>query len=332
MSPFDATATDAAKSRAPRWLRRSLSWLDTWHGRAERPLTGPARIDWLRSLPFWALHLSVLALPLVGFSWFALAAAVALYLVRMFAITGFYHRYFAHRAFRTSRLVQFVFAFLGNCALQRGPLWWAAHHRDHHRESDGALDPHSPKQGGFLWSHFGWWTAPHNVPTRIDNIRDFASYRELRWLDRFDVLAPTLLGVLMYGLGALLAAFAPGLGTNGWQLLVYALVSTIVLYHATFMINSLAHVWGSRRFETGDTSRNNFWLALLTLGEGWHNNHHHHSHSARQGFYWWEVDVTWYGLKLLELLGLVSDLRPVPQRVYVQSRSALARAAREQSR
>ncbi|TAJ18301.1 MAG: acyl-CoA desaturase [Planctomycetota bacterium] len=327
MSPFDATTTPAAQPRARRWLRRTWSWLDTWHGRSELPSTGPVRIHWRRSIPFWALHLSVLALPLVGFSWFALGAAVALYVVRMFAITGFYHRYFSHRAFRTSRPVQFVFAFLGNCALQRGPLWWAAHHRDHHRESDGALDPHSPKQGGFLWSHFGWWTAPHNVPTRVDNIRDFASYRELRWLDRFDVLAPAFLGALMYGLGALLAAFAPGLGTNGWQLFVYALVSTIVLYHATFTINSLAHVWGSRRYETSDTSRNNLWLALLTLGEGWHNNHHHHAHSARQGFFWWEIDLTWYGLKLLELLGLVSDLRPVPQRVYAQTRGA--RATRE---
>jgi stearoyl-CoA desaturase (delta-9 desaturase) len=311
------------EANAPRWkrlLRRSWTWLDTWQRETAAPRTGPHRIDWVRAIPFWSLHLCVVALPFVGFSWFALGAAIALYVVRMFAITGFYHRYFSHRAFRTTRPAQFVFAFLGNCSLQRGPLWWAAHHRDHHRDSDGPQDPHSPVRDGFLWSHFGWWTAKHNIPTRIENIRDFARYRELRFLDRFDIFAPVALGALMWGLGHALHVWAPGLGTNGLQLFVYALVSTIVLFHATFTINSLAHVWGTRRFETGDQSRNNAFLALITLGEGWHNNHHHHAHSVRQGIYWWEIDLTWYGIKLLEACGIVWDLRPVPERVYSESK------------
>jgi stearoyl-CoA desaturase (delta-9 desaturase) len=235
----------------------------------------------------------------------------------MFAVTAFYHRYFSHRSFKTSRLVQLVFALLGASAVQRGPLWWAAHHRHHHANADRPDDAHSPHQHGFLWSHMGWFLARANFPTKIELVRDLARYRELALLDRFDVAVPALLAAALYGSGAALERFAPSLGTNGLQLLVWGFaVSTVAVWHATFAINSLAHTLGTRRFATRDNSRNNLALALLTLGEGWHNNHHRFPAAARQGLRWWEIDVTYYALCALELTGLIWDLRSVPASVY----------------
>jgi stearoyl-CoA desaturase (delta-9 desaturase) len=234
----------------------------------------------------------------------------------MLAITAFYHRYFSHRAFRTSRAVQFAFAVLGASAVQRGPLWWAAHHRHHHAQADRPDDRHSPRVHGFLWSHVGWFLARENFATRIELVQDLARFPELRWLDRFDAVIPALLAVLLLVLGASLERVAPELGTNGWQLVVWGFcISTVALWHATFTINSLAHRFGTRRYATRDDSRNNAWLAFLTFGEGWHNNHHRYPAAARQGFYWWEVDVAWYALRLLAALGVVWDLRPVPTAV-----------------
>ena len=297
---------------APRsgW-RTLLRWFDT---SAEVPLGERAdRIDWLRALPFIAMHLACLAVIWVGFSWFAVGVAVVLYALRMFALTGFYHRYFSHKAFRTSRGVQFVFAAIGATCVQRGPLWWAAHHRHHHRHTDTPADPHSPSQHGFWWSHMGWFLTPRGFRTNWEAIPDLRKFPELRLLDRFDILLPVLLAVGLYQLGEWLQHAHPALDTNGPQLLVWGFfLSTIVLFHATVTINSLAHVFGSRRFDTRDDSRNNWLLALITFGEGWHNNHHHFPGSARQGFRWWEVDFTWYGLKAMSWLGLVSDLKPVP--------------------
>ncbi|HEX8777035.1 MAG TPA: fatty acid desaturase [Rhodanobacter sp.] len=270
-------------------------------------------MDWIRGAPFVALHLASLPVIWVGVSPAALIVAAALYAVRMFALTGFYHRYFSHKTFRTSRAVQFVFAVIGAACVQRGPLWWAAHHRNHHRHADTALDPHSPGVHGFLWSHMGWFLTPRAFRTELDRVPDLAKYPELRWLDRYDIAVPVLLAVALYFLGVLLQHVAPQWHTSGGQMLVWGFfVSTVVLFHATVTINSLAHRFGSRRFATGDDSRNNPWLALLTFGEGWHNNHHYFPGSARQGFRWWEVDLTWYGLKLMALLGLVRDLKPVP--------------------
>ena len=270
-------------------------------------------IDWWRVIPFVLMHLSCFALVWVGFSVFALIFAIALYAIRMFAITGFYHRYFAHKAFQTSRFGQFLFAILGATAVQRGPLWWAAHHRNHHAHSDLETDAHSPVQHGFLWSHIGWFLSTANFATHLDRVKELAKFPELRFLDRFDIIVPTVFAVSIFGLGELLAVAAPQLQTNGWQLLVWGFViSTVALYHATFSVNSLAHVWGKRRYMTRDNSRNNLFIALLTLGEGWHNNHHHYPGSASQGFYWWEIDFTYYGLRLLAALGLIWDLRMVP--------------------
>ena len=252
----------------------------------------------------------------------AVTVAVALYALRMFAITGFYHRYFSHRTFRTSRAVQFVFAAIGAASAQPGPLWWAAHHRAHHAHADTPADPHSPRHQGFWRSHAGWFLTPRSFPIDWARIPDLAKFPELRWLDRFDTAMPVLLGVALFFIGEALHRHAPGLGTDGWQMLVWGFfVSTTALFHATVTINSLAHRFGRRRFDTRDDSRNNAWLALITFGEGWHNNHHFFPGSARQGFRWWELDITYGGLRLLAALGLVRDLKLVPAWVMARARA-----------
>jgi stearoyl-CoA desaturase (delta-9 desaturase) len=302
------------------YLKKFISWFDNHAVQVEEAVASAknkwANIDWLRVIPFVLLHIGCLAVFWIGFSWFALTFALILYLVRMFAITGFYHRYFSHRAFRTSRPVQFILAVLGASAVQRGPLWWAAHHRHHHVYSDNQEDAHSPVQHGFWWSHFGWFLSTEHFATHTNRVKELSAFIELRLLDRFDIIVPILLGAGIYIFGNWLALTHPELGTNGLQLFVWGfVVSTVALYHATFTVNSLAHVWGKRRYATTDESRNNFWIALATLGEGWHNNHHHYPGSARQGFYWWEIDLTYYGLKLLAMLGLIWDLRSVPHSI-----------------
>jgi stearoyl-CoA desaturase (delta-9 desaturase) len=288
-----------------------LAWIDS--GSVPTAAGDPRRIDWLRVLPFVALHLACLAVIWVGWSPTAVAVAAGLYVLRMFAITGFYHRYFSHKAFRTSRAAQFVFAVLGATAVQRGPLWWASQHRHHHAHADQEADTHSPARHGFLWAHLGWFLARENFATRSRLVKDLAKFPELRFLDRYDALVPFALALLLFGLGEWLAAAHPALDTNGPQLVIWGFcISTVVLAHATFMVNSLAHTFGRRRFATRDTSRNNWWLALLTFGEGWHNNHHRYPGSARQGLHWWEIDLTWYALRLMAALGVIWDLRTVP--------------------
>lgn len=315
--PASASPSPSIMTRGLVTLRR---WFDT-QADDEDGMRADRRIDWLRAAPFIGLHLACAAVPWVGVSPTAVIVAVALYAVRMFAITGFYHRYFSHRTFRTSRVLQFVFALIGASSVQRGPLWWAAHHRNHHRHADTVADPHSPSVRGFWWSHAGWFLTREGFRTDWSRIPDLARYPELRWLDRYDTVVPVLLAAGLYGLGAMLERVAPSLGTSGPQLLVWGFfVSTVVLFHATVTINSLAHRFGKRRFDTRDDSRNNLWLALLTFGEGWHNNHHFFPGTARQGFRWWEVDLTWYGLRLLAMLGLVRDLKPVPAWVLSKAR------------
>ena len=280
-------------------LAKVRLWFDT----AGAPVSTVQRVDWVRVIPFVLMHAACFAVLWVGWSWTAVSAAAGLYLVRMFAVTGFYHRYFSHRTFRTSRPAQFVFAVLGNTAVQRGPLWWAAHHRRHHRHADTVEDVHSPRQHGFWWSHMGWITSDGNFRTDFSQVTDLAAYPELRFLDRFDALIPLLLAVTLFLIG-------------GWQLLIWGFfISTVVLFHCTCLINSLAHTLGRRRYDTPDDSRNSLLLALITLGEGWHNNHHRYPGAVRQGFRWWEVDLTYYGLRVLALVRLIRDLHPVPRRL-----------------
>jgi stearoyl-CoA desaturase (Delta-9 desaturase) len=305
-----------------------VRWFAAWADVETIAEREPLCVDWLRCLPFVVMHAACLGVIWVGWSGTAVAVAVALYTIRMFAITGFYHRYFSHRTFKTSRVGQFLFALLGACAVQRGPLWWAAHHRHHHRYSDQEQDTHSPRQHGFLWSHMGWVTSRANFATNLRAVADLAKFPELRFLDRFDVFVAVSLAVFLYLVGVVLALLAPALGTSGLQMLIWGFfISTVVLYHGTYTINSLAHKIGRKRYETQDESGNSFLLALITLGEGWHNNHHHYPAAVRQGFYWWEIDLTYYVLVLLSWTGLIWDLRPVPAHIRSARRTDMAAAA-----
>ncbi len=314
------TTRERTEFKLPRALP-IFQWFDSWSGMHKFNLTDhkEKRIDWLRCLPFALMHVACLGVIWVGWSPVAVWTAFALYVVRMFAITAFYHRYFSHCSFKASRTMQFIFAVMGGSAVQRGPLWWAAHHRGHHRRSDESGDPHSPTLLGFWWSHCGWITSRANFYPRLDLVRDLTRFPELVFLDRFDTCVPVILGALLFGFGALLGHFVPTLGTSGMQMFVWGIVSTIFCHHATFTINSLAHLFGRRPYETSDTSRNSFLLALITFGEGWHNNHHHYQASVRQGFRWWQIDLSWYGLVCMSWLGLVRDLKPVPQHVIADA-------------
>jgi len=262
---------------------------------------------------FLFMHLVCLLAFVTGVSAAAVAVCLALYVVRMFAITAGFHRLFSHRSYRTGRLFQFLLAFVGTAAYQKGPLWWSAHHRRHHLHVDTEEDIHSPVMRSVWQSHVGWFLSRGSQATDVRLISNLLKYRELRWLDKYYVLPPLMLAAATFLLGSLLGRYFPGAGTSGWQMLVWGFfVSTVLLYHGTFTVNSVAHLFGSRRFETADNSRNNLLVALITLGEGWHNNHHHYPSSERQGFYWWEVDVSHYALRALSWTGVVRDLRKPP--------------------
>lgn len=306
-------------TKVRRLLSPIIDFIDSDHfpEGAEKVRALPERFEWSRAIPFIVLHIGCLGVVWTGWSWTAFGIAAVLYFVRMFAITAIYHRYFCHRAYHTSRVTQFLFALFGLTAMQRGPLWWAAVHRHHHAHSDDEHDVHSPGMKGFLWAHIGWLTSSKNFPTDYRRVKDLAKFPELVFLNRFDILGPALLLVLLYGFGAALAAYAPGLGTSGLQLVVWGFfISTTVLFHATCFVNSLAHCFGNQRFDNEDDSRNSLLLALITLGEGWHNNHHHYQASARQGFYWWEIDISYYIIRLMGLLGIVWNIKAVPVAVY----------------
>ena len=260
-------------------------------------------------IPFIVIHLCVLGAFWSGVTTQAVICCIVLYVVRIFAVTGGYHRYFAHRTYKTSRVFQFILAFLAQSTAQKGALWWAAHHRAHHRLSDQPGDLHSPVQDGFWYSHFGW-LFNNTSDTDYSSIPDLNRYPELRFLNRYHLLPPIALGVgtfLLFGWSGLFIGF---------------FLSTVLTWHATFTINSLSHVFGKRRFPTTDDSRNNWLLAIVTFGEGWHNNHHRFSSSARQGFYWYEYDITYYILKALSVFGIVWDLRPVPQSILEEGRAS----------
>jgi len=270
------------------------------------PTAQPAgrKIDRIRSIPFFTVHVAaVVGVIALGWSWVGLAWALAFYAIRMFGVTAGYHRYFSHRSYRTSRPMQLVLAVLAMSSSQKGVIWWASHHRAHHKYSDQPGDVHSVLREGFLWSHLGWILSPAYEEVDHERVRDLARYPELVWLDRHWLVPPVALGVGSFVVG-------------GWFGLVWAfLVSTVLLWHGTFTINSLAHMFGRRRYATGDNSRNSAILAFITLGEGWHNNHHYYQRSVRQGFFWWEFDPTYYVLCVLRALGLVWDLHAPPPHI-----------------
>lgn len=300
-------------------------------GAARMPLDH-RRVRFVDALPILTIHALCLGVFWTGWSWPAVGAAAGLYLLRMFVITAFYHRYFSHRTFKTHRTVQLLAACIGSTAAQRGPLWWAAHHREHHRHSDREPDPHSPWWRGVLWSHTAWFLTEKGKATNWKAVPDWARFPELRWVERHHVLGPIVLCAMLAGVGWALSAWRPESGTGPAQMVVWGFgLSTTALYHATFTINSLAHIVGSRRFKTNDDSRNNWFLALLTLGEGWHNNHHFHPGSARQGFVWWEFDPSYWMLRVMAWTGLVWDLRPVPAWVYERAGERAGARARGRS-
>jgi stearoyl-CoA desaturase (Delta-9 desaturase) len=274
-------------------------------------------IDYRASIPFLAIHAACSLAIWTGVSRAALIVCLALYAIRMFGITAGYHRYFSHRSYKTSRVFQFVLAWLGGMSAQKGALWWAAHHRRHHASSDTKEDIHSPMRRGFWWSHVGWFLCSKYDDADPRLIRDLIRFRELLFLNRFHALPPAALAVSVLLLGTVLHIFAPGLHTGPAQMLVWGFfVSTVLVYHGTFLVNSLAHVFGRRRFPTKDDSRNNFLIALITFGEGWHNNHHYAPSSERQGIYWWEIDLSHCILQVLNWCGVVWDLQKPPPRAY----------------
>ncbi len=273
-------------------------------------LPNGAHIRLIHALPFAAVHLTALAAIWTPFRWTYLIVCLALYAARMFFVTAGYHRYFSHRAFKTSRVFQFLLAFIAMTSGQKGVLWWAGHHRHHHRYSDTLEDLHSPTLFGLFWAHVGWIISDRYNQTRMDYIGDFAKYPELRWLNKYHFVPPVVLAVALYLIG-------------GWGLFLWGFcISTVLLWHGTFTINSFAHLFGSRRYVTSDTSKNSLLLSLITLGEGWHNNHHHYMAAVRQGFFWWELDVTYYLLKMLSWCGVIWDLRQVPKHLLAATEAA----------
>jgi stearoyl-CoA desaturase (Delta-9 desaturase) len=265
------------------------------------------------TLPFVLVHLACFAAVWTGVTWQDIAICVALYWLRMFAVCAGYHRYFSHRAYSTGRVFQFVLAFVALSSAQKSVLWWAAKHRHHHLHSDTELDVHSPRRRGFLYSHVGWIFSRHDSEADLVKISDFAHYPELMWLHKFELLPAIALGVICF----LVAS---------WSGLVVGFCwSTVLVYHATFCINSLAHVRGRKRYVTGDDSRNNWLLAIFTMGEGWHNNHHAYQSSVRQGFRWWEIDPTYYILRAMSWLGIVWNLKTPPEQVLRNERRLGAR-------
>lgn len=298
---YNKTGSNPAPCLSAYWLREFLEPKSEVRGKSQELFV----IKQLRNysfgtvIPFVLLHVGCVAVFFIAFRWSWVALALAMYALRMFGITAGYHRYFSHRSYRLARGWQFLMAFLAETSGQKGVLWWAAHHRVHHRHADQDPDIHSPLKRGLWWAHVGWVLSNQYDKHDPALIQDFGKYPELRWLDEHSMVPPVALAALLL-LGGGLGAFVWGF-----------VVSTVFLFHGTFTINSVAHRWGSRRFDTPDDSRNNFVLAIITLGEGWHNNHHKFMYACRQGLRWWEVDVTYYAIKMLKSLGIARDLRGI---------------------
>jgi stearoyl-CoA desaturase (delta-9 desaturase) len=267
---------------------------------------------------FWLVQASALLVFAVPFRWAFIAIWAASHFIRAIGLTLAFHRYFAHRAFKMKRVARFAWAFIGTAAMQKGPLWWAGHHVNHHRFADRDGDPHSPMVSGVYYAHIGWFlNDAKNDRLEPTNpvIRDFRKAPEIVWLDKYFFVPPLLLAIVLYAIGDM-------------PLLVWGFcLPTTTLAHATFAINTVNHMFGSRRFETVDESRNNPITALFAVGEGWHNNHHRYQRAARNGFYWWEFDPTWYVIRAMAALGLVWDVQPVPKRIYDEARVVKAKRA-----
>lgn len=278
-------------------------------GSNQNELERDEKIDVLHSIPFFIVHAIGIVGPFfTGISKVAVVVALSLYFIRMFFVTGIGHRYFSHKSYRVMvcpKVTQGLMAFLFTTCVQKGAVWWASHHRHHHKHSDKPEDVHSRKLRGLYWSHIGWILCPKYHSTNEKLVGDLKKYPELMFFERFHLLGPVVLAVLCAILGLWLG---PQWGTSWIQMLVVGFfTSTVLLWHGTFAINSFAHMIGSQRFNTGDESRNSFFLAILTLGEGWHNNHHHAQNREAQALMWWEYpfDVTHCIIRIAELAGFV---------------------------
>jgi stearoyl-CoA desaturase (Delta-9 desaturase) len=254
--------------------------------------------------PLLTVHLALLAIPFIEWSWWYVVWIVVLTRVIGLGVTVGLHRYFSHRSFKTPRWCQFLLAAAGCSALQKGPLWWAIHHRLHHRHSDDLGDPHSPVMDGFLYGHMGWLFARDLMHPDEKIVHDLTKYPELVWLDRFWMLPGLLLAAACFALG-------------GWGGLVYGYcLSVVLIFQITFAVNSFGHLFGPQRFDTGEGSRNNMLLGYLAMGDGWHNNHHRAPYSARHGFAWYELDMSFMFIRLMRLVGLAWDVK-VPSRALM---------------
>ena len=269
---------------------------------------------------FWTVQASALFVFAVPFAWSLVALWAASHFLRAIGLTLAFHRYFAHRAFQMNRAARFVWTLVGTAAMQKGPLWWAGHHVNHHRFADRDGDPHSPAVSGFYYAHIGWFlsdTRHDRLESTNPVLRHFSKAPEIVWLDRYYFVPPLALAAAIWAIGGL-----------PWLVWGFCL-PTMTLAHATFAINTINHLFGSRRFETRDQSRNNALTAFFAVGEGWHNNHHRFQRAARNGFYWWEFDPTWYVIRLMKAAGLAWDVQAVPARIYEEARAAkVQRAAR----
>ena len=269
---------------------------------------------------FWVVQCSAFLIFFISFSWTFLALWAVSHFLRAIGLTLAFHRYFAHRSFQMNRTARFVWSFIGTAAMQKGPLWWAGHHVNHHRYADRDGDPHSPMVSGIYYAHIGWFLndARHDrLEASNPVMRDFSKAPEIVWLNKNFWAPPLLLAIAMFLIGGM-----------PWLIWGFC-VPTMTLAHATFAINTVNHMFGSRRFDTIDESRNNLVTAFFAVGEGWHNNHHRYQRSARNGFYWWEFDPTWYVIRLMQMIGLVWDVKTVPHRIYEEARVSKARRARQ---
>jgi sn-1 stearoyl-lipid 9-desaturase len=271
-----------------------------------RPLTNsstaPKHVNWITVIFMGLFHVGAVA-ALFNFSWSSFAAAVFLWWVSGSLGIGIgYHRLLTHRGFKVPRYLEYFFAICGSLALQGGPIFWVGLHRIHHARSDKEGDPHSPREG-FFWAHMGWiifGTGLHSDSTQLGRYApDLAKDKFYVWLSNYHYVPQIILGVILFALG-------------GFPMVLWGTFLRVTVgLHITWLVNSATHVWGTQRFKSGDDSRNNWWVALLSFGEGWHNNHHAHAASARHGLAWYEVDLNWYAISTLKLFGIAKDVRAV---------------------
>lgn len=268
----------------------------------EMTVSKPRRLNWRVTLFFAAFHVGAVV-ALFYFSWSSLWVAAFLYFLSgSLGIGVGYHRLLTHRGLKVPKWFEYFLATCGTLALQGGPIYWVGLHRIHHAKADRPGDPHSPREG-FFWSHMGWilfsGRLSDDADRRMRYTVDLLQQPFHVWLSEYHWVPQTILGVILWAAG-------------GWPLVLWGLcLRTTLTWHVTWFVNSATHVWGTRRFASNDDSRNNWWVALLAFGEGWHNNHHAHAASAKHGLAWYEFDFNWLVIRVLQVLRLAKEVRVV---------------------